>query len=72
MHGRDADERRPRHTHLRCEWTGEAEVGDRHAVAARLERRRDVFYAERLDAKERAAAEALIRGHRTKQQHLHR
>ena len=72
MHGRDADERRPRCTHLSCERTGEAEVGDRHAVAARLEGRCDVFHAERFDAKERTEAEALVRGHGTKQQHMHR
>ena len=37
----------------------------RDAVAARLERRGDVFHAERLDAEERAEAEALVRGHGT-------
>ena len=57
---------------LRGERAAESEVGERDAVAARLERGRDVFHAERLDAEERTEAEALVGGHGTKQQDVHR
>ena len=43
------------------ERAAEAQIGERDAVAARFERRRDVFHAERLDAEERAEPEAFVR-----------
>ena len=62
--GRDA-------ANVRGERTAEAKVGQRDAVAARLERRRDVFHAERLDAEEGAEPEAFVRGHGPQQQNVH-
>ena len=61
----------PARAELMLERAAEPQIGERDAMAARLERRRDVFHAERLDAEERAEPEALVAGHGTQQQDVH-
>ena len=57
--------------HLVLERSTEAEVGERDAMAAGLERRGDVLHAERLDAKEGTQAEPLVTRNGTQQQNVH-
>ena len=71
VHRRDADEGGTRATNVSGQRTPEAKVDQRDAVAARLERRRDVFHAQRLDAEEGAEPEAFVRGHGPQQQNVH-
>ena len=72
VHRGDADEGRTRRADLRGDRRREPQVRERHAMTARLERRRDVFHAERLDAEERSEAEPLVRGDRAQKQDVHR
>ena len=71
VHAGDADERRARASQLLLDGAAEAQIGDRDAVAARLERGGDVLHAERLDAEERTEAEAFVSWDRTQQQDVH-
>ena len=49
----------------------ESQICNRDAMPARLERRRDVLHAERLDSKERTEAKTVVRRHGTQQQNAH-
>ena len=71
VHRGDADQARTRRADLRRERAAEAEIGERDAVAARFERGRDVFHAERLDAEKRAEAEPLVARNGAEQQDVH-
>jgi hypothetical protein len=71
VHRRDADQIGARRADLRGERSAEAQIGERHAVAPRFERGRDVFHAERFDAEERTEAEPLVRRDGAKQQNIH-
>ena len=62
----------PARAQVVLERAAEAQVGERDGVAARFERGRDVLHAERLDAEERAEAEAFVARHGTQQQDVHR
>jgi hypothetical protein len=70
VHRRDADQRWTRDAQNFSE-RAEAQIGERHMMPLRFERRRDVLHAERLDAEERTEAETLIRRHRTQQKDSH-
>ena len=52
--------------------TAEPENDDGRRVAARFERRGDVFEAERFDAEERTETEALVTRDRSQQEDSHR
>ena len=60
VHAGDADQRGPRLAQVMVHGPAVAEIHDGRAMAARFERRGDVLEAERLDAEERAEAEAIV------------
>ena len=71
VHRGDADQRGAVPTQVVIQGTAEPQVRQCDPVPARLERRRDVFHPERLDAKEGAQPESFVPGDRAKQQDMH-
>ncbi len=71
VHRGDADDARPL-AEIPLDAAGEAQVGERHLMAACLERSGDVLHPERLDAEERTEAEALVTRDRPQQEDAHR
>ena len=71
VHGRQADQCRPRRAEMRLDRSPEPQVGDRDLVPLRFKRRGDVFYAERLDPEKGTQPEAFAGRHRPKKQNTH-
>ena len=72
VHAGDADETWSSAVDEGVERLAEAQVGHRHPVSVRLERRGDVLQPERLDPEERPQAETLVARHRSQQENVHR
>jgi hypothetical protein len=72
MHAGDADQAGAPGAQIVLDGAAESKVGDGSGVALSFESRRDVGHAERLDAEERAKAEALVDRNGPQEQHVHR
>ena len=71
VHTGNADEIGSEVAEVLFDRSAEPEIGDTNIVTAALERRGDVFHAQRLDSKEGAQPEAFARWNGTEQQDLH-
>jgi hypothetical protein len=71
VHARNPHHRRPERPKVIVHRSAESKVDDGCTMAARLERRCDIFHSERFDSEEGTKTEAIVSRNRPKEEDVH-